>query len=150
MFKLETPRVECTFNETNSVLSCLTPANGSVDCQAFGRFEQYQSRNFKFYGLSATPVGDVTFPDTLLYSLYPQLGDGQGWLNSTFQDSLYGNLSYSLYYGPDNVRYGFRVNDQQCWRRLVKLFTAITHTESILVGTDHVVQEDIIGVIVFS
>ena len=113
--------------------------NGTINCETFGLLEKYGSNYLTYYGIAASQVGQS-------FALYPQIADGKTWLNSTFYDAIYGNLTYSLYNADMTVDHGFRIKDADCWNNLVNIFNAFEHNETIIVGAMR--QADIIGGII--
>jgi len=141
------PRVECNFFDSRSLLSCVTP-NSTVECESFGLFEKHGTAGFfNFYAVSAVPRGDLSKPETVRFSLYPEMLEERGWLNTSFVDSATNkSYVYSLYSGEESDR-GFRVKDSVCFGRLVGLFTGLGFNETIVVGRgpEHFEQVDVLG-----
>ncbi len=119
-----------------------------VECETFGLFEKYNTGFFNFYAISASPVGDITKPESVKFSVYPEMLEERGWLNSTFfEPTTKKTYTYSLYSGPETTDRGFRVSNSTCFTELVNLFTSMTSNETIVIGraTEKIGQADVVG-----
>jgi hypothetical protein len=129
------------------MLACVAPFD-IVECEAFGLFEKYNSSFFNFYAISALPVGDISTPESVKFSVYPEQSEKRVWLNSTFfEPTTKKTYTYSLYSGPETTDRGFRVSNSTCFTKLVNLFTSMTSNETIVIGraSEKIGKADIVG-----
>lgn len=141
------PRIECNYSKERSMLGCAASSN-FVECETVGLFEKYKGAFFNFYAISATPVGSLSFPETIKFPVYPEMSEERGWLNSSFvEPTTQKPCVYSLYSGAETSERGFRVTNATCYARLVSLFTGSNFNETIVIGraSEKLGQVDVIG-----
>jgi hypothetical protein len=129
------------------MLSCVASSN-VVECETSGLFEKFNTGFFNFYAVSASPVGNLSQPETVRFPIYPEMLEERGWLNSSFVEPMSKKqYVYSIYSGQETSERGFRVNNATCYAKLVKLFTGLNFNETIVVGRapEKLTQVDVVG-----
>jgi hypothetical protein len=133
------------------MLSCVASSNvddesNVVECETTGLFDDFLF--FNFYAVSASPVGNLSQPETVRFPIYPKLLEEHGWLSSTFVEPISKKqYVYSIYSGQETSERGFLVNNATCFAKLVKIFTGVKKNETIVVGRapEKLTQVDVVG-----
>lgn len=71
-------------------------------------------------------MSDQSDPDSIKYFLYPRNPEKQNYLNYTveFDDKF---IDLFLYHSNSADKYGFRILDHKCFKRLIDLFKSSDH-----------------------
>ena len=109
--------VNCKYYAENTTLSC---NNGAIECASVMNFTGLNTTVYKNFGISLVPQQErVILPELIKFYLYPAVDTAQNVFSNFTKQLGFKFHRFSIYYARHMFDDGFRVEDIDCYSRLV-------------------------------